>query len=88
MPSDAAQIPVAPMPRKPGPRPKHGVPIREALPLQIAARVPETTFKQYAALRFALKSSNSDLLIRAAELIIKNLTPDQRKRYNVALEED
>lgn len=75
------------MAKKPGPRPKHGIPLREALPAQIAARVPDDVFLQYAGLRGALNVSNAELIDMGAKALVAALTPDQRKRYAFYLSE-
>ena len=75
------------MAKKPGPRPKHGVPLREALPAQIAARVPDDVFLQYAGLRGALIKSNAELIEMGGKALVAALTPEQRKRYTFYLSE-
>lgn len=81
-----AQITAAPASRKRGQKLKYGVDRREALPAQIAARVSQRTFDRFAALRFALgtgtkEMSNSEVLDRAADVLVKSLNAEQRKRY-------
>lgn len=73
-----------PAPR--GPRPKRGVPYRDALPYQISGRVTLETFQRVEALRDTLRTHNGEIIGQGVELLIKGLNAEDRRYFEASLQ--
>lgn len=77
------EIDTQPTPTKPEDSELH---FRARLPKQLSGRVSHDTFDKYEALRDTLRTHNGELFQRGAELLIKQLTREDRQDFDLLLQ--